>query len=179
MSPATNFGRKQRGNSLIEFTFMGIPLIFMLICIFEISRGMWVYHTLAYSIKEGTRFAMVKGLNCTAPGNSCYTSVAQVAQRIKDSGIGLDTTVLNVQLISDTQTISCNPIDNCLSQTGTYWPNSNPAGTPDLGSSPGRALQMTASYRFTSALSMLWPGTGPVSFSAVTLWAQTREQIYF
>jgi Flp pilus assembly protein TadG len=174
--------KSRRGNSLIEFTFVGIPLMFALVSIFEISRGMWIYHTLAYSIKEGTRFAMVKGMNCRAPGNSCATSVAQVAQRIKDSGIGLDPSVLNVQMTSVTQTVTCNPLNTCLSQTTTYWPNSSTTGTPDLGSSVGRPLQMTASYRFTSAIAMFWPGApggGAVSFSAVTLWAKTQEQIYF
>ena len=45
--------KSQRGGSLIEFTFVGIPLMFVLISIFEASRGMWTYNLLAHAIKEG------------------------------------------------------------------------------------------------------------------------------
>src|SRR5579871_5563504 len=55
---------KRSGQSLIEFTLVGIPLIFVLISVFEISRGMWIYHTLAYSVKNGVRYASVHGINC-------------------------------------------------------------------------------------------------------------------
>ena len=33
-------------------TLVGIPIIFTLICVFEISRGMWIYHTLAYAVND-------------------------------------------------------------------------------------------------------------------------------
>ena len=75
---------------MIEFTLVGIPMIFLLISIFEISRAMWNYHTLAFAIREATRYAAVHGSGCsTDPHNSCQATVAQVAQRIQDAGIGL------------------------------------------------------------------------------------------
>jgi hypothetical protein len=46
--------QRQRGSAMIEFTLVGIPMIFLLISIFEISRAMWNYHTLAFAIREGT-----------------------------------------------------------------------------------------------------------------------------
>ena len=39
---------RERGTTLLEFTLVGIPLIFLLISTVEISRGMWQYHTLAH-----------------------------------------------------------------------------------------------------------------------------------
>ena len=41
---------------MVEMTMVGIPLIFMLLAIFEMSRGMWMYHTLSYAVKNGVRF---------------------------------------------------------------------------------------------------------------------------
>src|SRR5438874_6963926 len=83
-----------RGSAMLEMTLVGIPIIFILISIFEMSRGMWIYHTLAYAVKEGTRFAMVHGQNCwpltPSVTNSCKTMVADVAAVIKSAGIGLD-----------------------------------------------------------------------------------------
>src|SRR5215471_18790761 len=55
--------RQRGGSSLIEFTLVGIPIIFVLISTFEMSRGMWLYHTLAYAAREGTRYAIVHGVN--------------------------------------------------------------------------------------------------------------------
>ena len=62
--------KRQRGQSLIEFTFVGIPVIFTLICIFEISRGMWIYGTLNHAVKEGVRYAIVHGINCSKNTNA-------------------------------------------------------------------------------------------------------------
>jgi Flp pilus assembly protein TadG len=47
--------KERGGTSLVEFTLVGIPMIFLLISTFEVARGMWEYHTLAYAVKEGTR----------------------------------------------------------------------------------------------------------------------------
>jgi hypothetical protein len=38
---------------------------------------MWTYHTLAYAVKEGTRYASVHGKGCEAP-NTCTKTVAQI-----------------------------------------------------------------------------------------------------
>ena len=46
MNPKRLFRSRCGGQSLVEFTLVGIPLIFVLISVFEISRGMWMYHTL-------------------------------------------------------------------------------------------------------------------------------------
>ena len=56
---------RRGGSSLIEFTLVGIPLIFVLLSTFEMARGMWLYHTLAYAARQGTRYAIVHGVNCS------------------------------------------------------------------------------------------------------------------
>ena len=56
-----------RGNATIEFTLVGIPLVFVLISTIEMARGMWIYHTLAYAVKEGTRYAVARGQNNPTP----------------------------------------------------------------------------------------------------------------
>src|SRR5215831_11346653 len=40
----------QRGATTVEMTLVGIPLMFVLVSIFEMSRGMWVYHTVANAV---------------------------------------------------------------------------------------------------------------------------------
>jgi hypothetical protein len=91
--------RGRRGQTMLEFTLVGIPLMFVLISIFEISRGMWTYHTMAFAVKDGVRFASVHGINCintTGSGgsdpNNCATTIAVIAQKIRDAGVIFDPT---------------------------------------------------------------------------------------
>src|SRR5258708_35475032 len=113
--------RTERGQSMLEFTLVGVGIMFVLISIFEASRGMWNYHTLAYAMREGTRYAVVHGANCsTDPLNSCQVTVGQIAQKIRDAGIGLDSSQFNVTFTSSGTTISCT-LDTCLTDA-TPWP---------------------------------------------------------
>ena len=50
---SSNDRRAQRGATTIEMTLVGIPIIFLLISTFEISRGMWMYNTAATAVREG------------------------------------------------------------------------------------------------------------------------------
>src|SRR5947207_1072945 len=120
--------------------------------IFETSRAMWNYHTLAFAIREGTRYAAVHGSGCSAdPRNSCQATVAQVAQRIQDAGIGLEATQLDLTFTSSGNTIKCT-LNACLT-TATHWPEA-PKNTP------GNAIAIRGSLPFESALAMFWPGAG-------------------
>jgi Flp pilus assembly protein TadG len=65
-----NLRNRRRGSSTLEFTLVGIPIIFVLISTFEMARGMWNYHTIAYAVKEGTRFASVHGIDCSTAPNT-------------------------------------------------------------------------------------------------------------
>ncbi|MBK5294214.1 MAG: pilus assembly protein [Acidobacteriia bacterium] len=179
----------RRGNSLVEFTLVGIPLLFVLISIFEVARGMWVYHTLAYAMKEATRFVIVKGSNCIATGNSCGVTVAQVATAIQDRGVGLLPGELNVTLSTVGGTVTCSPLSVCAISTQTCapltsctssttpWPT---LGIPaDPGSYRGNDIVITGTYPFKSAISLFWPGSGPQSFGVFLLGASSRETIQF
>src|SRR5438309_7053681 len=78
-----------RGNSLLEFTLVGIPLICILIATFEMSRGMWNYQSLAYAVKGGTRYAVVHGQDCGQPPNTCTVTISNIAGVIRSAGVGL------------------------------------------------------------------------------------------
>jgi hypothetical protein len=157
---------------MIEFTLVGIPMMFMLISVFEISRGMWNYHTLAFAVREGTRYATVHGAGCTAdPHNSCQVTVGQVAQRIQDAGIGLDPSQLSLTFTSSGNSITCT-LNACLG-TATNWPEA-PKNTP------GNAIAISASLPFQSAIAMFWPGAGRgITFPTYNLTASSSDIIQF
>lgn len=167
---------RRKGSSTIEFTLVGIPLIFTLISIFEISRGMWIYHTMAYAIKEGTRYGVVHGNGCTTPGNSCQVTIGQIAQHIKDAGIGLEQDELTLTFRSlSNGTHSCpnkSTLTDCLSDTTTW-----PAAPDNLAGFP---IQIDGKIKFSSAIAMFWPGsTKGINFTTVYFPSTSREVVQF
>ncbi len=161
----------ERGNALIQFTLVGIPAMFLLISTFEMSRAMWTYATLVNAIKEGTRFAMVKGTGCSTP-NSCSVQVKQVAQRIKNMGVGLIPQSLNLTFTAAGGTAITCRLDNCLTNS-TPWP-------PATYNGLGLPIRISGSYSFSNSISMFWPGARHgIVFGPLTLVASSRQMIQF
>jgi Flp pilus assembly protein TadG len=180
----TNGRHRRRGSALIEFTLVGIPILFALISIFEVSRAMWIYVTVAHSVKEGLRFAIVHGNNCTIAPNSCRLQLRDIAARIANTGVGLlPEEFTNIEFISSTRTETCSTLDSCLTTAAgnTYWPTAAPGVTPaDVGSVRGADLEIRGRYQFTSLMLMFWPGAGSAGkFGAVTLGASAKESIQY
>ena len=162
----------ERGSAIVEMTLVGIPMIFILISIFEIARGMWAYDTLAYSVREASRYAIVHGQNCSVTPNSCAITVGDLTKRLRDAGVGLPPDQLNVTLKSLTDNITCNPVSTCFT-SNTVFPSSNANGV-------GNPITISATYKFSSAISMFWPGAGkPLVFSPVTFPATSTDYIQF
>jgi Flp pilus assembly protein TadG len=159
--------RNGRGNATIEFTLVGIPLVFILISTIEMARGMWIYHTLAYAVKEGTRYAIARGQNSSTPAT--YQGVCNA---IVGAGAGLLPKDLILTFYSASipggATVTA---DQC---TGARWPPGYnvtdpwPPSDQRLDNQPGQTISITGLYPFVSALSMFWPGGGTVTFQPLT-----------
>jgi TadE-like protein len=143
--------RSGRGNATIEFTLVGIPLVFVLISTIEMARGMWIYHTLAYAVKEGTRYAVARGQNNPTP-----TTYQNVCNAIAQAGTGLLPEDLTLTFTSLSGTSPPYLANNCPS---TQWPPGNNAGVID--NQPGQTISIAGYYPFISAISIFWPGAGP------------------
>jgi hypothetical protein len=165
--------RKQRGSIPLEFALVGIPLIFTMISIEEMSRGMWIYFSQAYAVNEGVRYVTVRGADCTSNGNSCGATVGQIATQISNFGIGLVPGFWNVTLqsASSSNIVNCNPLSSCFTNN-TAWP-------PPPDNAVGSTISITGSYPFTSALSMFFPGGRAVSFGTYNLPAYSYQLIVY
>lgn len=184
MTGRTSARRTQRGQAMVEFTMVGIPIIFTLVSVFEISRGMWNYHTLAHAAKSGMRYTIVHGRNCDpalhpAPAlNSCLVTVGNIAAVIKDAGVGLDLeqTTLTFRTLNPDGTVKgtvgpCT-LTACQGNT-TQWP-------PNDGSNQkGSLIRIDAKTVFRSAIAMLWPGSSPVSVTVTNLGASSSDAMQF
>jgi Flp pilus assembly protein TadG len=164
--------KHQNGNSLIEFTLVGIPIIFVLFSTFEMARGMWLYHTLAYAVKEGSRYASVHGQNCASLPNSCSVNIGQISQTIQSAGVGLDPSAVTLTFTDNSGTAVTCGLNNCLTDSST-WP-------PSAANAPGMKVTISATCSFRSAIAMFWPGAslqGPLP--AINLPASSSEAIKF
>jgi hypothetical protein len=179
--------RQQRGSTLVEFTLVGIPVIFLLISIVEISRGMWLYHTLAHAVKEGTRFAIVHGNNCTIHPNNCTVTIRDISERIRRNAVGFVPDEIDRVRFADVRyhgrdEVTCEPLTECL-QAGTKgdtpWP-ADPADPNNVAGDRGSWLEITARYPFRSATAMFWPGAGRgTNFGVFNLFAVSREAVQY
>jgi Flp pilus assembly protein TadG len=181
--------RSERGSALIEFLFAGIPLMLLLLIIFEMGLALWSYHTLATALEEGATYASTKGQGCTYTGNSCRVSVSQIVQDILSAGVGIDPNKLGLTFHSSVSAyysdINCNPASSCL--TGTYtstlWPPGRvTSGTISVyGDMPNLSyVDITGTYPSpTPIIGLFWPfhtlaGIGTLQFSA-----ESRQVVQF
>jgi Flp pilus assembly protein TadG len=176
--------RSRRGSSIIEFTLVAIPIMFVMISIFEMGRGMWNYHTLAEAVKEGARWAIVNGQNCSDTGNSCTCPIAGsgnvgnsidcIARTIGAAAIGLPPSTINVTIIingSAPVTITCQP----LNSASCY------GNTTALTEAIGSDIRIKGSFQFQSALAMFWPGVRSrgVQFGTFVLSANSHQVVQY
>ncbi len=156
----------RRGNATIEFTLVGIPLVFILISTIEMARGMWIYHTLAYSVKEGTRYAIGRGQN--SPTRTTYQGLCNT---VVQAGTGLLREELTLRFHSAKTDMICtcaaSPDVTFPVCQADQWPPGDSASAID--NQPGQIISITGYYPFVSAISMLWPGAGSgMTFQSLT-----------
>jgi hypothetical protein len=170
--------------------------MFVLISIFEISRGMWMYHTMAYAAKEGVRYAASHGFNCTQNGNTCtvnmgpavascdaLTAKETVATIIRCAGVGLDpaTTKLSFYTFTTDPTVKT-PVGTPLCSLETSGANACTGGQfpPDLQNFIGiYKVEVDIQTTFRSAIALFWPGARTVSFGTFILGASSADSVQF
>jgi hypothetical protein len=165
---------RQRGSAAIEFSLAGIASIFLLICTFQLSMGMWNYHTISNAAHETSRFLAVKGENCVMPGNSCFVRIGAIAAKFKYHALGIpaDQVILTLTTNSGAST-TCSPLSTCLADA-TIWP---PASNQD--NKVGSRITVSAAYRFRSPLLFFWPGNRAVEFGEIWLPSSSSQTIIF
>jgi Flp pilus assembly protein TadG len=171
--------RRRGGSSLLEFTLVGIPVIFVLLSTFEMARGMWLYHSLAYATKQGTRYAIVHGVNCSLNGNSYCVTIPNIAAVVRNASPGLDPKQMTVTLTASQGSATTDTLDNLINSS-TYaskpWPPSSPTGTNAVG----QPVQISVVYPFNSGICMFWPGTKPTGAAGlIYLPASSTDRIQF
>ena len=168
--------RSQSGSAPIEFSLCAVFIIFLLISLVDMSRGLWINHTLAEAVRGGTRWAIVKGSrysNLDTGERLPGATLADVRAFVLRSAPGLVPSQLNLRFESAQGVINCSPSTECPGGTlGTNWP-------PDGYADPGREIGIFATYPYNSLAVMYFPGGGGLRFGQYVLQSVSRERIVF
>lgn len=116
--------RGEKGTTMVEFALVTIPILMLVISIFQVSLALSAYESMAYAFREGLRYASTKGPNCSNPGNSCAVTLGAVAQRVSSFAVGINQAQLNVTFTSSAGSTSCTPLSTCTSSTAVWPPRS-------------------------------------------------------
>ena len=162
--------RHRNGNALIEFTLLGIPIIFITISIVSVSINMWEFHNLSYAVQATARYVTLHGDTCTRYGNSCVITVGNVATYFKGQALALDPTQVIVKLTDSSGTTTCNPVNNCTS-SATQFPASS-------GNAVGSNVTVKATYVLRNPIALFWPPDEDLP-SVFTVGATSRQRILF
>lgn len=115
----------ERGQALVEFSLVVLVFMIIVLGMVEVGRAVWNYNTLSNAVREGTRYAIVHGVNATTPSGPTAND-ANVEAAVEQFAAGLD------------------PSDLTVNST---W--------PDGDNGAGSRIRVSATYRFDTVFSVL------------------------
>jgi Flp pilus assembly protein TadG len=165
-----NARNRRGGNALIEFSLLGVPLMFVTISVVSISIDMWEFHNLAFATDATARYISMHGATCSANSNSCTITVGNVANYFETVGMALMHSTAVLYLTDGSGTTTCNPVSTCTSSS-TQFPNAS-------YNSVGSDIKVKATYVLKSPFPMYWPPRDDPP-SDFTVAATSRQRILF
>jgi Flp pilus assembly protein TadG len=161
-----NLGNR-RGDALIEFTLLGIPVIFVTISLVTVSLDMWQFHELPYAVEMTARYAATHGQGCAS---TCSVSIGNLATYFQSQNIALLPSQVNVTLTDGGGSTSCSPLTNC-SSNATVFPRA-------ANNAPGSDITVYATYVLKNPIAMFWPPNEDGSRD-FTVSATSRQRITY
>jgi Flp pilus assembly protein TadG len=126
-------GRRNRGNTIVEFALVLPIFILLVIGIVEFGYYFFVQHTLQYATREGMRLALV-GRQLAGPGGTALSREASIIKTIQDNvAIAVKPTAVNIYIY---------PV-NSTYQDPSNWQSYSV--TPDAGD-PGEYMRVRSTY---------------------------------
>jgi Flp pilus assembly protein TadG len=169
----------EKGSTLVEFAFVFMLLMAMLLGIVDFGRALYAYHFISGAARQAARWAIVNGNSCTDDG-SCTAPISCSSSSCTPctSGCAVATTadVQNyVKMLAQGASIDSSGTDcggsACLVTTPTW----NPAGSggPTVCSTtpkaPGCTVEVHVSYKFNFL--------APFVHSSVVTMSSTSEMV--
>jgi Flp pilus assembly protein TadG len=84
----------ERGSAVVEFAIVSTVVLTMMLGIIDFGRGLYTYHLVYNAARSGTRYAIVRGSSCSAPG--CPATSDQIQTYVRGLAPGIDPASLTV-----------------------------------------------------------------------------------
>lgn len=127
--------RGERGQSLVEFALVLPVLVIVLVGLFDLGRAVMLSETLNSAVREGTRYAMVRGTTSSSPLGAATLTTPPAADNAA-------TTVVRTHAIGINSTLTI----------VMSWPDGN--------ANKGSTVQISATTPYTPILSQVFTGGG-------------------
>jgi len=167
---------RRSGSALLEYVFVGIPSLFLTLSVFEVSLGMWQYHTMAEAAQIAARYVVTHGAAC-----ACAVTPANIATVVGNEAVGLSAANTNLTLKSASATITCT-VQNCMNAVSVTCAGAGcPTAVfpPAADAAAGNNITVILTYNITNPLLMYWPGGVQMSTGSYTLGAQSVQEILY
>ena len=150
--------RKDEAATLVETALASMIFFAVLLGIFQFALGFYIYHYSSNAARQGSRYAIVRGANCstnlpTAPASfHCNASESDIAAYITGLGYpGVDAARnLNVTVNSCAGSLHADP----SGKPTTSW---SPCTRGTAYNEPGDEVQVTVNYAFPLVIPF-WKG---------------------
>jgi hypothetical protein len=150
----------ERGATLLEFAFVLVITLVLLFGMIDFARALYSFHFVSEAAQEGTRFASVRGANCSTDAAPCPAQLDDIqtfVMQLVPQGI-------------DSSQVTVNP-------TWTN-PNNLPMCGPPPNVYPGCGVQVQVQYNFNFIFPFSFYNSSPVSFQATQItMASTSQRI--
>jgi Flp pilus assembly protein TadG len=136
----------QRGASMVEFAISASALMLIMFGILEFGRVMYTYHTVSNAARLASRWAMVRGANCSLLDH-CNATSADVQSFV----------IANVPMVDSSSTTAAGCSQAGLCASATWSTSTDPsvdctATDPSGNNVPGHLVCVTVTYPFNFAI---------------------------
>lgn len=132
---------------MVEFAISATALLLIMFGILEFGRVMYIYHTVSNAARLGSRYAIVRGANCTVLDNCPNATSAQIETWLRSQVPMLDSSTTTLpgcsnagMCVTATWSTSTDPSVDCSA--------TDPAGNDGIG----HMVCVTVSYPFNFAV---------------------------
>jgi Flp pilus assembly protein TadG len=84
----------ERGSAMVEFAIVSSVALTLIFGIIDFGRALYTYHLVSNAARLGSRYAMVRGSACAAPG--CPADAGQIQDYVRSLSPGIEPSVLAV-----------------------------------------------------------------------------------
>src|SRR5690242_11950321 len=112
--------RRERGTALLEFSLAVVTILLVLFGIIDLGRAAFAYDWVSDSARQATRWAMVRGAQCSGLSGGCPATKNDITNYVKSLATGIDPSQVTVDSQCIGATVSDPPCATGTATTPAY-----------------------------------------------------------